>query len=397
MKVCNKCKEQKDYSEFAKDKTKKDGYNSCCRECDSKRKKDIKFSPKQTVLLDALKRCTHCKVEKPYFEFGKDRTRGDGYDNKCKDCAREISKITNPLRVEYRKERYEKWRLLNPKTERVKLTEEQKKEHQMRWLKKAMQRNNKKWRMMPFDECKEKADQCKSRYEYCRKFSDYYNGARINGWLSIFFPLHNTHIKRVIYSYVFPDNAVYVGLTGNKHGRHKDHQVQKNSAVRLYMDQTGLTPELNYLTDELSEEKAANKEKQYVDRYKRKGYKIINRVKAGGLGGYYSKHSIDSAIEVAKKCRSRNQLSETDYSAYKLLKNNNLLDEVLPLLQIQKPSGYWTFEKCKEVADKCRSRSEFKKRYSSSFKSAERNNWLDDIIPSYNYLTRRGFEKVSVR
>jgi len=163
------------------------------------------------------------------------------------------------------------------------------------------------------------------------------------------------------------------------------------------MDQTGLTPELNYLTDELSEEKAANKEKQYVDRYKRKGYKIINRVKAGGLGGYYSKHSIDSAIEVAKKCRSRNQLSETDYSAYKLLKNNNLLDEVLPLLQIQKPSGYWTFEKCKEVADKCRSRSEFKKRYSSSFKSAERNNWLDDIIPSYNYLTRRGFEKVSVR
>lgn len=33
MKICFKCKCEKDLSEFSKDKTKKDGYNSKCKEC----------------------------------------------------------------------------------------------------------------------------------------------------------------------------------------------------------------------------------------------------------------------------------------------------------------------------------------------------------------------------
>ena len=35
-----------------------------------------------------MKKCTICKKEKPYAEFYKDRTRGTGYSNRCKECNR---------------------------------------------------------------------------------------------------------------------------------------------------------------------------------------------------------------------------------------------------------------------------------------------------------------------
>jgi 5-methylcytosine-specific restriction endonuclease McrA len=40
MKVCTKCKKEKEYSEFKKDSTKPDGHYSSCRECCKKQWKD---------------------------------------------------------------------------------------------------------------------------------------------------------------------------------------------------------------------------------------------------------------------------------------------------------------------------------------------------------------------
>jgi len=33
MKVCSKCKIEKEFSDFGKDKTRKDGYRYVCKEC----------------------------------------------------------------------------------------------------------------------------------------------------------------------------------------------------------------------------------------------------------------------------------------------------------------------------------------------------------------------------
>jgi hypothetical protein len=39
-----------------------------------------------------MKTCYHCKTEKPFSEFHKDRSRKDGYGNECKICSSERGK-----------------------------------------------------------------------------------------------------------------------------------------------------------------------------------------------------------------------------------------------------------------------------------------------------------------
>ena len=70
MRTCSHCKEEKNLSEFYKDKTKPDGYRLQCKVCTRKKKK---------------KKCTSCKATKKIEEF---------YDNssRCISCEKERSK-----------------------------------------------------------------------------------------------------------------------------------------------------------------------------------------------------------------------------------------------------------------------------------------------------------------
>lgn len=44
-----------------------------------------------------------------------------------------------------------------------------------------------------------------------------------------------------------------------------------------------------------------------------------------------------------------------------------------------KPRGYWTYERCKEVAANCSSRRDFKDKYSTAYDVARRKGWLGDF------------------
>ena len=46
-----------------------------------------------------------------------------------------------------------------------------------------------------------------------------------------------------------------------------------------------------------------------------------------------------------------------------------------------KPSGYWTYERCKEVAKNCKRRTDFNRLNGSAYETARRNGWLDDFFP----------------
>jgi len=47
MKICSKCKEEKELSDFPKDKTKKDGYDYLCKKCKYNKIKAIYENPEQ--------------------------------------------------------------------------------------------------------------------------------------------------------------------------------------------------------------------------------------------------------------------------------------------------------------------------------------------------------------
>jgi hypothetical protein len=83
--------------------------------------------------------------------------------------------------------------------------------------------------------------------------------------------------------------------------------------------------------------------------------------------------------EVASKFKHISELQRADFNVYgKILKMgwNELLSDYILLT---KPNGYWGYERCKESALLCESKSEFKKRFPSAIKPSKVNGWWDEI------------------
>lgn len=93
--------------------------------------------------------------------------------------------------------------------------------------------------------------------------------------------------------------------------------------------------------------------------------------------GYWTK---EKCKEVALKYESRKDFKLGSQGAYAFCKRNNCLDELTShMISLVKPKGYWTKERCREVAKLCKRRSEFSKKFSTAYKISTNNNWLDDI------------------
>jgi len=84
-KICTKCKEEKDISNFGKHATGKDGYFPSCKHCRAKQYREKEKT--QTIFLNE-KICTQCEILKPILEFPKNKNNKDGYAGKCKNCIK---------------------------------------------------------------------------------------------------------------------------------------------------------------------------------------------------------------------------------------------------------------------------------------------------------------------
>ena len=84
-KICSKCGEEKEIEKFVKDKNKKDGYRSYCKECENlkRRKTPIKLKAKE-----GFKICAKCNKELLLECFNK---RNGKYFSYCKKCEKEYN------------------------------------------------------------------------------------------------------------------------------------------------------------------------------------------------------------------------------------------------------------------------------------------------------------------
>lgn len=97
--------------------------------------------------------------------------------------------------------------------------------------------------------------------------------------------------------------------------------------------------------------------------------------------------------EEALKYNMRSDFASKSSSAYVASKRNGWLDDVCSHMSTYvreiKPSK-WTYERCKEVALKCDSKSELSVKYSAAYKMSLKNGWLDDIC---SHMKRNREEK----
>lgn len=139
------------------------------------------------------------------------------------------------------------------------------------------------------ESCQKEALKYKSSSEFYYNSPNCFSSAYKNGWLKEIC-LHMERPKaldspRLIYVFEFSDNHAYVGLTKNPIIREKIRKQDKNDAVELYKLKTGLEPIYLELTEYMPAEEAQKKEIEFVDKYKNNNWNMLNRNKAGVLGG----------------------------------------------------------------------------------------------------------------
>lgn len=119
MKTCSKCKAEKAFSEFHKNRSRKDGLRDECKDCLAacRKEKYREENPNARNRIDKLwqkdnpgmKWCSRCKSGKTFSEFFNNRSRDDGLSGHCKECTlnqRREAYIANPDKF---RERSKKW------------------------------------------------------------------------------------------------------------------------------------------------------------------------------------------------------------------------------------------------------------------------------------------------
>jgi len=293
--------------------------------------------------------------------------------------------------------------------------------------------------------CKQEALKYKSRIEFENKASGAYDASLRNDWMdevcSHMIPAGNRY-KRMVYVY---DNSVYVGLTFNENSRNYQHfhdiVKREKSPVYKKFKETNVNPVYIKITDYIDVFEAQIIEKETVNKYRNDGWIILNKVRTGGLGGGIILWTKENSLAVAKICNSISEVCDKYPGAYNAIRNNNWIIEAYSHMKIlitywtkesciedakryntrtkwqyggggayryarihgflnectthmktfSKPMGYWTKERCAEVAKLCLTKGEFKDRFISAYRKCLKNNWAIEIC---NHLIDRPSRRI---
>lgn len=100
-------------------------------------------------------------------------------------------------------------------------------------------------------------------------------------------PSENSY-NRIIYAYEFSElNFAYIGLTWNIERRHNEH-LKKGTLYDFCIKNNLTLSEPIIKEKNIPYYKAGNYENHYIQLYKADGWKLLNKIKAGSLGGDFS-------------------------------------------------------------------------------------------------------------
>lgn len=144
---------------------------------------------------------------------------------------------------------------------------------------------------------------------------------------------------------------------------------------------------MKILEDNLTLAEGVKKEGCYLEQYRKNGWQILNRTKTGGIGKIARiKWSKRKCHEEALKYKTRSEFAELAGGAYEVARRNGWLDNYTWFEETKKPNGYWdNLDRCYNAASKCKTKTEFIKKYMSAYLSAKEHGWLDQ----YTWFNRK--------
>jgi hypothetical protein len=171
------------------------------------------------------------------------------------------------------------------------------------------------------EHCQEDALKFTNKLEWAKISAGAYDAAIRNNWMELcckhMISLGSKY-RRLIYAFEFSDKSVYVGLTFNIEKRKSDHLLSNKSAVHKFIQKTKLDYEFKVLSDYLDRDNASIEEGKFLKIYKDNGWRILNRIKTGGLGGDIRKWTKETCIIEALKYSTKTDWINAPNASYQI-------------------------------------------------------------------------------
>lgn len=242
---------------------------------------------------------------------------------------------------------------------------------------------------------KESVEKIARNYKYKSDFakdnSGAYDAALRKGWMKEFDwfePKIRGSFDRnakiyVIYGYFdFQNKTCYIGLSMNIKKRHAEHKLKNrdtgkyDSAMEYFSNKYGFLPKPTLLEEELTASEAQKQEDYYIKFFSDRGYNLLNKAKAGSLGGTFKKWTKETCYEEAKKYKTLAEFRDNANTAYSVSLENNWLEDYTWLER--KLVSKWTEDLCKKESKKYKTITEFRENSYGAYLAARKNNWLKD-------------------
>jgi len=232
-----------------------------------------------------------------------------------------------------------------------------------------------------YEKCQDEALKYETKKDFDINSPSAHSAAYERGWLdsicSHMLKLGSLY-KRCVYVWEFEDHSAYIGITYNYNKRISEHETINKDPVYIHLKKfIGLCKQL---TDYLPIDIIGKLENDYIEIYRKNGWIILNKIKGGGLGGNIKKWTYEKCKDESLKYKTQKDFKINSSSAYRVILDHKWYELMNHLINnLQKPNGYWTYERCKEAALGCKTRNDFKLKNPSAYDKALKNKWFKDI------------------
>jgi predicted GIY-YIG superfamily endonuclease len=183
--------------------------------------------------------------------------------------------------------------------------------------------------------------------------------------------------KRCIYLIEFPDKIGYVGLTNDFESRKKQHMNYEHNVVSKHYEKTGHIFTMTMIEDYMNENDAQIREEFWKNYYISEGYEILNVATTGNLGGCYIVHTFNTCKNDASLFKTRYEYHKNKRSSYESARRNGWLDDICQHMTTKLNS--WTYEKVLELTKNYKTFDDFSKKNRGAHEWIRKQGLLDEI------------------
>lgn len=218
-----------------------------------------------------------------------------------------------------------------------------------------------------------------------------YRKALHNGWIEEYTwlkkNLYDMETKvHIVYAYEVKSlNSVYVGRTMRQSVRKMQHKTDIKDTLYNFILINNLNDndvEYKILIDKLNASDSQYYENFYINQYKNNGWSLINKAKAGSLGGTIVKWDYNTCYNEALKYDNETEFRKNCPTANaKAVKLGWKKDYYW--MKRYDPHVYYSYEECYEKAKPFSSLSQFQHNYPSYYRYSKANNFLQTFTWLY--------------